>query len=155
MGFRLGQAAPGAAAVAGRHCALRKTAGQIAPEAVVIAGVMLFLLLAMYTVSVNLQQQWDRQRQSLQAEAAASDLAQAINTVAAEGDGTSLLYFNSAGPEVTNVSVYQFRSLRAYYKAGGFVSVALVTNQTNSSFIPLNADVWLNNTNGTVCVSGA
>lgn len=134
-----------------------KASGQIAPEAVLIAGVMMFLLLAMFTVSEHLRQQWDAERQSLQATAAATSLAQAINSVAASGNGTTLLYFNSAGSDVANMSIYQLRSLRAYYREGGFVSVALATNETNmtSPTIPLNVDLWLNNTGGTVYVSGA
>ena len=130
---------------------------QIAPEAVVIAGVMMFLLLSMYAVSVNLRAQWDEQKQSLEASAAASSLAQAINRVAAGENGTTMHYFNSAGPDVANMSIYQLRSLRAYYKAGGFASVALATNMTNTSAqtIPLNSYLWLNYTNGTVHISGA
>ncbi len=131
--------------------------GQVAPEAVLIAGVMMFLLLAMYAVSVNLGQQWAGQKQSLEATAAANSLAQAINRVAAGENGTMLHYFNSAGPDVANMSIYHLRSLRAYYKAGGFASVALATNGTDAggSAIPLNAYLWLNYTNGTVYIAGA
>lgn len=130
---------------------------QVAPEAVLIAGVMMFLLLAMFAVSEHMRQQWDAERQSLQASSAANALAQQINLVAAGGNGTSVQYFNSAGGDITNMSIYNLRSLRAYYREGGFVSVALVTNNTNMSSptIPLNVELWLNNTNGTVYIAGA
>src|SRR3989344_2671829 len=133
------------------------TFGQVAPEALLIAGVMMFLLLAMYAVSEHLRQQGDAQRQSLQASSAANALAQQINSVAAGGNGTSVQFFNSAGGDVVNMSIYNLRSLRAYYKEGGYVSVALVTNNTNMSSptIPLNVNLWLNNTNGTVYIAGA
>ena len=131
--------------------------GQIAPEAVLIAGVMLFLLLATYAISVHLSRQWDGERQRLQASVAANNLARAINLVAAGGHGTSLYYFKSAGPDVANMGIYHLRSLRANYTAGGFASVPLVTNETNTggSSIPLNAYLWLNNTNGRVYIAGA
>lgn len=134
-----------------------KKLGQVAPEAVMIAGVMVFLLLAMYVVSVHLTEQWGVEKQRMQATAAANSLAQAVNSVAAAGNGSSMPYFNAAGPDVANMTIYQLRSLRAYYREGGFVSVGLVTNRTSisSSGIPLNVDLWLNNTNGIVYIAGA
>ena len=130
---------------------------QIAPEAVLIAGVMLFLLLAMFIVSAHLGQQWNVEKQRLEASAAANSLARTINTVAAGGNGASVYFLNSVGPDVANMTIYQSRSLRAYYNEGGFESVALVTNDTNMSAatIPLNVNLWLNNTGGKVYISGA
>jgi len=130
---------------------------QIAPEAVLIAGVMLFLLLAMYIVSAHMSAQWDVEKQRLEASSAANSLARTINAVAAGSNGTSIYFYNSVGPDVANMTIYQLRSLRAYYKEGGYESVALVTNETRmgAATIPINAYLWLNNTNGTVYVAGA
>jgi len=135
---------------------------QIAPEAVLIAAVMLFLLLAMYIVSAHMSQQWDVEKQRMEASSAANALALEINSVAAGGNGTTAYYFNSAGPDVASMTIYQGRSLRAGYKEGGFESVALVTNRTKvgtnlllNNAIPLNAYLWLNNSDDTVNIAGA
>ncbi|MCX6772553.1 MAG: hypothetical protein NTV88_02165 [Candidatus Micrarchaeota archaeon] len=129
---------------------------QIAPEAVLIAAVMMFLLLAMFIVSVHLSSQWDVEKQRLQASSAGNSLARAINSIAAGGNGASVYYFNSVGPDVANMSIYQGRSLRVYYKEGGYETVALVTSNTGSdaATIPLNSELWITDTEGFVYIAG-
>ena len=127
--------------------------GQISIEIVVIAGVMMAVLFTIFFVNRHLEDSWGVQKQRLEAGAAADQAALAINRAAAWGDSARILYHNAAGPDVTNISVYAGRSLRAYYREGGFYSVPLATNQTNISSVPLNRDIVVENRNGTITIS--
>ncbi|VVC00625.1 Uncharacterised protein [uncultured archaeon] len=131
--------------------------GQISAETAIVAAVMLFLLLMIVIVNDFAFQEWTALRQSLSASATANRMAAAINRVAAGGNGTSYSFFNSAPIEITNMTIYAHRALRVDYEYGGYVAVPLSTNNTNVSgngTIPLNAVVMVNNTDGTIYVSG-
>ncbi|GEM_PF-2827453 len=127
---------------------------QIAPEAVLVAGVMLFFLLSVYIASGHLKQQNAILGQSLQASAAASQVAIAINKVAAAGNGSKIVFFNSAAKGVSNITIYGGRAVKAACKAGCYVSVPLSTNNTilSGSTIPLNSNIYVNNTEGTIYI---
>ncbi len=127
--------------------------GQVSLEIVVIAGVMISVLFAVFYVDRHLGASWEVQKQRLEAGAAADQAALAINRAASWGDSARILFHNAAGPDVTNISAYAGRSLRAYYKEGGFYSVSLVTNQTSFTAVPLNRDILVENTNGTITIS--
>ena len=129
--------------------------GQVSVEIVIMAGIMMVVLFTVFFVNQHLEGMWAVQKQRLEASAAANQLAAAINQAAAGGNGTRVAFSNSVGPDVTNLTVYGGRSVRAYYAYGGFYSVSLVTNQTNiTGPVQLNAEVTLLNQNGTVGVLG-
>lgn len=120
---------------------------------VVIAAVMIGLLLAMFLVNEHLSSSWEQERESLQAGAAADRVALAINRASAGGNGTVISFANMVGPDVTNMSIYDGRSVRAYYLAGMYVSSPLITNRTNATGgIPLNQEVVARNVNGTIFI---
>ncbi len=127
--------------------------GQLSVEMVIIAGVMMFMLLAIYMVNQHLRSAWETQKQWLEAGAAANQLAIAVNRAAAGGNSTTISFINSVGQDVTNMTIYEGRSVRAYFSQGGFYSVSLVTNRTNAQHgIPLNRGIIVVNNNDTVSI---
>ena len=128
--------------------------GQVSLEIVATAAVMLVLLFTMLLVNQHLQAIWEVQKEQLEASAAANQLAIAINRAAAGGNSTRVLLFNSAGPDVANISTYEGKSVRAYFVQGGFYAVPIVTSDTNISAVPLNQEIAVVNANGTISVQG-
>lgn len=128
-------------------------AGQLSVEMVIIAAVMVGLLLSMFLVNENLRSGWEGQKESLEASTAANQLAIAINKAVAGGNGTAIAFSNIVGTDVTNMSVYDMRSVRAYYLSGGYYSAPLVTNNTNvTGAIPLNQGIIVRNIEGQITV---
>jgi len=127
--------------------------GQLSVEIVIIAGVMMMVLFAVVFVNDHLRSAWELQKQKLQASAAVSQVAIAINRAAAGGNTTRIVFDNVVGSSITNMSLYGGRSLRAYYVLGGFYSVPLVTNQTSAiGGIPLNREITVENIGGTISI---
>ena len=123
-------------------------------ELIVVVSVMVGLLLAMYMANNFLSVSWETQRQALQASTATEQVALAINRAVAAGNSTTIVMKNYVGPDITNMTVYDGRSVRAYYIQGGYSSSALITNLavvTNSA-IPLNRDIAIINRGGTIYV---
>jgi hypothetical protein len=141
---------------------------QIAPETVLIMGIMMFFLLSMFLVNIHIEDSWNGLRGSLEASSAASRMAQQINQVAQGGDGASYTTFNSAPLSVSNMTIFAGRALRANYEYGGYVSIPLATDSviildqlllpdpgqsySEANNISLNKDLLLNNVNGTVYI---
>ncbi len=114
---------------------------------------MIGLLLAMFLVNENLRSGWEEQKESLEASIAANQLAIAINKAVAGGNGTAVTFANAVGADVTNMSIYDWRSVRAYYIAGGYSSAPLVTNNTNvTGAIPINQGIIIRNIEGQITV---
>ena len=127
--------------------------GQLSVEMVVISAAMIMLLLAIYLLNNDLQLAWSEQKGSLDASNAANGLALAMNKAAAGGNGTIVAFPNLVGPEVTSMSIYNLRVVRAYHSSGGFSSAPLVTNKTNvSGSIPLNQELFVRNSEGWISV---
>ncbi|MCX8198222.1 MAG: hypothetical protein N3F07_03465 [Candidatus Micrarchaeota archaeon] len=125
--------------------------GQLSVEMVIIASAMVALLLAVFVLNEFLKSSWEEMKQSMQASLAAHQVAYAINRVSASGNSSSITFFNRAGPDVVRIEIFDKRSVRAYYIAGGFSSAPLVTNNTNiTSEIPLNQLVTLRNIGGKI-----
>ncbi|MFA6489276.1 MAG: hypothetical protein WCT52_01195, partial [Candidatus Micrarchaeia archaeon] len=138
----------------GRKAAMPGGRGQVSVELVIITSVMVGLLLVMLLVNNSLQTSWNSERQILEATSAASQVALAINRAAAGGDGTTISFINTVSPDVTRMEVFDRRTVRAYYKIGGYASSALVTNSTNiSGNISLNTQLIIANTNGTITLT--
>ncbi|MEM4633908.1 MAG: hypothetical protein QW275_02015 [Candidatus Anstonellaceae archaeon] len=130
---------------------LSQRIGQISVEMVIISSAMIGLLLVMFVVNDFLNSSWEELKQSMQASAAADQVAHAINLASAGGNGTSISFFNRVGPDVVRIEVFGKRSIRAYYTAGGYASAALVTNNTNfNSDIPINQIVVFQNSGGII-----
>ena len=133
--------------------AAQKGRGQVSLEIVATAGVMLMLLFTMLLVNQHLQGIWDVQKQQLEASAAANQLAIAINRAAAGGNSTRLLFSNEVGPDITNISIYDGKAVRAYFSQGGVYSVAIVSSDVNvSGNVPLDQEIAVQNSNGTISV---
>jgi len=129
---------------------------QLSVEMVVISASMIGLLIAMFLVNEYLRSSWESQKQSFQAGAAANRLAMAINQASSSGNGATIAFFNRVGQDITNMSLYDGRSVRAFYLAGGYSSAAISTNNTNvSGSIPLNQLLLIRNVNGTIYVEAA
>ena len=126
---------------------------QLSVEMVIIAAVMIGLLLAMFLVNENLRSGWEGQKESLEASTAANQLAIAINKAVAGGNGTSITFANLVGADVTNMSIYDSRSVRAHYIAGSYSSAPLVTNNTNvTGDIPINQGIIIRNIDGKITI---
>ncbi len=131
------------------HC----LSGQVSVEMVIVSAIMVSLLLAMLLINSNLRASWDEQKQSLEATAAASQVAMAANRAAAGGDGTRISFVNSVGADVTRIIVFDNRAVRAYYSRGGYASIPLVTNNTNiTGNVSLNQQIAVYNIGGTVFI---
>jgi|GEM_PF-1724959 len=127
--------------------------GQISTELIMVISMMVALLLVVLLVNINLQLGWAEEKQSLEASAAANQLALAINRAAAGGSSTKISFTNTVGPDVTNVSVFDKRSVRAHYAIGGYASAGLVTNNTNiAAQVPINRQITVINTGGVITV---
>ncbi len=130
--------------------------GQVSTEVVLICAVMLFFLLAIYLSNEHMRQQTLELGRRLQASAAANQLALAVDKAASGGDGARVPLFNSVGTDVKNVTIYDGRAVRAYYRGGGYVSVPLSTNQTSSlEVVPINEEIVVRNSNGTIVIEAA
>jgi hypothetical protein len=130
--------------------------GQLTVEMVVIAAIMIGLLVGMFLVNEYLSTSWEAQKESFEASSAASGLAMAINRAAAGGDGTIITRWNRVGTDIVNMSIYDHRSVRAYYFAGSYSSAPLITNNTNvAGAIPINQMLLIKNRNGTITIEAA
>jgi hypothetical protein len=128
-----------------------QSSGQISVEMVILASVMVGLLLVIFLVNDHLNTSWEQLKQNMEASSAAGQVALAINRAASSGNGTQVAFLNRVGPDVTRVEIFNQRSVRAHYLAGGFASAALVTNNTNfSGDIPVNQLVVVRNIGGTI-----
>ena len=129
---------------------------QISVELVVMASVMLFLLLTMFVANENLSSSWERQKQSLQASAAADRVAAAVARASAFGNGTSVSFFNGVGPDVVNMSVFEGRSIIANTVSRVSVSVTTICNETSApSGIPVNEEIVVRNSGGAIIIGAA
>ena len=129
--------------------------GQVSLEIVATAAVMLVVLFTMLLVNQHLQALWEVQKEQLEASAAANQLAIAINRAAAGGNSARILFSNDVGPDVTSITIYNGKSVRAYFRQGGFYAVAIVSSNMNvSGTVPLNQEIAVQNSNGTISVQG-
>lgn len=129
--------------------------GQLSVEMIVVLAAMVMLLLSIYVLNQHLSLQWEEQRQSLEASAAARKVAIAINQAWVGGNGTQITFYNSAGPTVTRISIAYSRTVRAYYSLGGYSSYPLVTGSTNMTDLPLNSTIAIRNINNVIYAEAA
>jgi len=136
---------------------MAKSRAQLIPESVVVIALLMFVLMMVLIANKQFEFQSAQLQQQLQASTAATQMASAINKVAAAGDGAQVSFYNSVGPSVTSMQFFGGRSLQASYAAGGYVSVPLVTNKTSniSGAISINRQVIVKNSNGTVYIQPA
>ncbi|MEM4348092.1 MAG: hypothetical protein QXN37_00800 [Candidatus Anstonellaceae archaeon] len=125
--------------------------GQLSVELVVIAAVMAFILFIIYIANQNLQALWERQKQLLEAGSVANKLALAINRAAAGGNSTKIFLSTTASENIVDISVKgQFVTVR--YSANGLYSVPLTTNMTQSSSVPLNTQIIIENRDNVIYI---
>lgn len=110
-----------------------KSRAQLLPESVVVIAMLMLVLLMVLIANRQLESQSIRLQQQLQASTAATQMAMAINKVSSGGEGAQMSFFNSAGPSVTSMQLFDGRSLRVHYASGGHVSMPLVTNRTRAN----------------------
>ena len=132
----------------------RRQMGQISVELMITVSSMVTLLLVMYIVNDSLRLTWEGQKERLEASTAANQVALAINRAVAGGDGTVVSFSNKVSASIANMSVSSSRAVRADTYRGMSSTTAIITNNTNiSGLIPINKEIVVRNTGGTITVS--
>jgi hypothetical protein len=127
---------------------------QMSLELAVMASVMLLLLLAVLIANDSFASSWERQKQKLQASAAADRLSAQIDRAAAFGNGTAISYFNKVGKDVSNMSISEGRSVLVYTVSDVSASATpFPLNVSAPGGIPLNEELMIRNANGVITIS--
>lgn len=129
----------------------RKT-GQISVEMSILTAIMVGVLLVILLANELLKTSWEEQRERMMASSAANKVAFAINQAVAGGNGTTIIFTNNVGPDVSGMSIYNNRSVRASYLLGGFSSVPVVTSNLGSYEVPINSELVVRNVGGRISI---
>jgi hypothetical protein len=129
--------------------------GQVSVELVIMVSVALALLMVAFLVNDHMASSWENQKQKLEAGFAADRLALAVGRAVSGGDGATVHFFNHVMPDVNNMSMDGNRSVSASTVSGVSSSVPLVANASAPFGIPINQEILVRNTNGTITIEVA